>query len=458
MRPSLACSCLFGLFLRDVRAAEPPVFASSADADATYVGFANGSIGAALAVADVDCDGVADLLTANPDFGDYSRGEAYVVPGPLSGVVRQRDLVVLRNPEKKENAWFGDSLTGGDADGDGCADVLVDLPAAQNERGSGQPAEGVELPVPRSGHGRPDQVGRRRRGHDIHGRLLEPGIALAISPDLDGDATPDLIVNRSTDGDAGVVYVTSGMASGTSRVEATAAYVLEDVGGVMAVDDLDSDGIDDLVLTGRDDHIYVVEGGRRAGTYVVPDVAVSAIGNGSSGNLYGSALATADYDGDGAVDVFVGEPGGYASMGGRGGVVYGYLGPLPAFADNGDVFVRWESEDSADGLTENGALATGDVDADGQPDVAMGSRSTPTTGDGTGRVYVQVGAASGVIDVSSLLSIAAVEPARWFGDTVAFVPDWDGDGGDELAIGAPAHANPVGYGGALFVFSSDQLD
>jgi hypothetical protein len=78
------------------------------------------------------------------------------------------------------------------------------------------------------------------------------------------------------------------------------------------------------------------------------------------------------------------------------------------------------------------AVAADDFDGDGAPDVAMGSLSTST-------VFVQLGYATGVVDVGTLVQI---EKAN-FGDVFALgasitpIPDWTGDGGSELALSAP---------------------
>ncbi len=76
--------------------------------------------------------------------------------------------------------------------------------------------------------------------------------------------------------------------------------------------------------------------------------------------------------------------------------------------------------------------AGGDFDGDGRPDIAIGARPESDRG----AAYLQLGPASGVIDVETLATFAGVNEGDWAGYTVAFVPDWTGDGRSELAIGS----------------------
>ena len=73
--------------------------------------------------------------------------------------------------------------------------------------------------------------------------------------------------------------------------------------------------------------------------------------------------------------------------------------------------------------------AGGDVDGDGRPDIAIGALP-----DSRGAAYLQLGPASGVIDVDTLATFAGANEDDWAGYRVAFVPDWTGDGGSELAV------------------------
>ncbi len=429
-------------------------------------GGAPGWVGASLGVADADCDGVADVLTANPLAGPYAEGEVYIVPGPASGWVRPLQTTVLTNSVRGENGYLGNALAGGDLDGDGCDDVVVDAPAARHRRGN--PHAPISSTYVFFGPVTADQGTQFAADLRLDSTVstTQELASLAITPDMDGDGANDLVVTRPSDGDvfwSGVVYVAPGDATTGSRLETDATYVIEgdDIVGwlgheISALGDVTGDGIAELAVSDYgEQEVYVLEGGAAPGAYSPEALAVTTLGSSTEFDTFGTGLVSADYDGDGSTNLFVAAPSGYASTGARSGVVYGFLGPFAEEVDESAAFVSWESTDDDDALGEQGAVAVGDVDGDGQLDVAIGSETTPQR-EGTGVVYLQVGAASGVVDVGTLLYLPASGPADRYGHAVAFVPDWTGDGGDELAIGAPYSAGGANREivGAVVVFDS----
>ncbi|HEY2773590.1 MAG TPA: FG-GAP-like repeat-containing protein [Candidatus Binatia bacterium] len=94
-------------------------------------------------------------------------------------------------------------------------------------------------------------------------------------------------------------------------------------------------------------------------------------------------------------------------------------------ADDGDAF-GW-------------SVATGgDYDGDGVPDIAVGAPCAWVgTSEKSGRVKVFSGATGAV-----LASLPGVQDGERYGAALDFIPDLDGDGRDELAIGAPAFDVP----------------
>jgi hypothetical protein len=88
------------------------------------------------------------------------------------------------------------------------------------------------------------------------------------------------------------------------------------------------------------------------------------------------------------------------------------------------------------------ALATGDFDGDGYPDLAMG-QSVP------GRVLVVRGSATGLSQAGVVL---AAEPDITGLYGVALTAgDLNGDGFDELIVGAPLHDDSTYWAGAVFI-------
>jgi hypothetical protein len=261
------------------------------------------------------------------------------------------------------------------------------------------------------------------------------------------------------------VYVASGATSGTVDLETDATYVYE---GAMndqlgwrnaSLGDTNGDGVTDLAIDARyhgaheEGAVYVVEGGATPGTYDV-DAVATAIIYGRPNSDFGYALASADYDADGTTDLFVGAFRTESSVSSEAGAVYAFVGPLSGTLDNRDAAVTWASDDvEALGID----VSVGDVDGDKSVDVFMGAFWAPSTSSANGAAFLQLGLASGSVDVTTLPSVRGSSEEE-LGTCTALVPDWTGDGGAELAVGARSTQDAAGDRvGAVYVIFSDGL-
>lgn len=213
-------------------------------------------------------DGLTDLVIGAP-FADADTldgaGVIYIVTDMAAGDLAEVADLRLEGPAS--NAWLGWSVALGDLNGDGVPELVGGAPGVTAEEdGEGSARGEVWLW---------DGVELRERGTAAIPRLIlgeAPGDgfgrAVAIA-DLSGDGLADLVVGaplRNPTGDsstyeAGTVYLFLGSVEADDlpdraedadgRVEGTTPYLR--FGSRLRSDDVDGDGVADLVLNGRYD-------------------------------------------------------------------------------------------------------------------------------------------------------------------------------------------------------------
>jgi hypothetical protein len=237
-----------------------------------------------------------------------------------------------------------------------------------------------------------------------------------------------------------------------------------DLAGHTAVSagDVDGDGTIDLAIAGyHADH----EGTEQGRVYIVTNAAPVDLadsrwifGGTQDFDYLGHGLAAVgDVDDDGLDDLIMGACcGDHESPGpGAAWLVLGASLGDDQYIDLAEYTPRWvgEADDDAAGFKVSSA---GDVDGDGLPDFAIGAghqhAEFPTE---AGKTYLLLGANVDVDEAGSLADadvvLSGTEPAGRFGYSSSPAGDVDGDGRDDLAVGA----NQVGHGsqsGAAFVF------
>jgi hypothetical protein len=194
----------------------------------------------------------------------------------------------------------------------------------------------------------------------------------------------------------------------------------------LAVADLDGDGTGDLAVGSYvyDNAVYVLYG--PASGEVPIDDAVT-IGPTSSDDSFGWGIAGGDADGDGFDDLLVGAAGVSPA------VTYVFLGPVTADRDVSDADAMLTNVSPRDD-EELEILVMSDHDGDGAADVAVGSADD---GDAGGAVYVAPGTSTGTVALDSDATYVYLgDSVDYVGAGIADLGDTNGDGIDELAIGA----------------------
>jgi hypothetical protein len=397
-----------------------------------------GAFGAAVAIAsDLDGDEMPDLAVGAPGLSnpELLEGAVYVYSGAdyLAGLpVRFEPDVAL--------GMFGAHLgSADDFDGDGYSDLLVNSPFPF-------PIEGTDT------SGTPAGVVHVLLGGD-GGALLGPAFPgsdndlfgfSSLAKDLDGDLAAEIWA-----GSPGLDTVTVLSSGGVISFVAVSGSATR-LGYSVAAGDYNDDGEIDLAVgeplfgipVDTGDPGEPVSGGTpgqllrqgRVRVYyaiapgVFDDVFDSLV-SGSSGQMLGTALVTADVDGDGADDLLAGSSS--CAIPGLGSPMV--PGSISIWTGGSDGLTAAPQRVLSAGTICLGRnIGAGDVNDDGLVDVVGGDSSAGADGNGELRVFL--GTTSGLLTAES--SAIEGQPGSSLGSSLA-VGDIDGDGRAEVFAGAP---------------------
>ncbi len=258
-----------------------------------------------------------------------------------------------------------------------------------------------------------------------------------LADDLDSGATGRSTWYRDADSDtygsatttASACDLPSGYVSNATDCDDTEATA-HPGGTEVCDDDIDQDcvGGDEVCETGGFDGDYAVNTGYDTKIYGV-----------LTGDRFGYAMVAGDFNGDGLGDLVVGAP--YNTYSSYQGTAYGYYGPFSAgveTATDNDDFLVYDASSTYSGSFANRLYNVGDLNADGKDELLIGANSVTTF------LYlggVSAGADAHTVDDVASFSCTSAAPAGDFNATT---------GTDEWICG---YTNYVSYTGIAYVYS-----
>ena len=351
---------------------------------------------------------------------------------------------------------------------------------------------------------------------------------------VNGDAYADLLIgapgNGSNSDDAGVVYVLEGPLTGGINLHTTAVSRIfgdniRDYAGIALAPagDTNNDGLDDFWLGAyqQDDgasdagSVYLFES-PFSGDQTLVDASVQLIGNDIQDYSGYSIDGNQDFNGDGVMDLIVGayQESSFGTYAGASYLVYGPFSGTDSFSnasvtlygENAGDFNGWDvafiGDTNGDGLSEiatsaygydnnsnsTGAVyvvngspnlsgtvslfyadatffgeglnhfagrsvdSAGDFNGDGYQDMVIGASGEDSTAAGAGAAYVIYGPMTGTQSLSTApVKYLGEDGSNYAGRGVSAAGDLDGDGNDDLLIGAPGESSAATNAGAAYV-------
>ncbi|MEQ8280431.1 MAG: integrin alpha [Deltaproteobacteria bacterium] len=433
-----------------------------------------------VAIGDFDEDGETDLVVGVPrlDIGGTDVGAAIIYKGIAGGFFETTPWRTLSGRFSGDD--YGWSVEVCDFDDDGKDDIAIGGYRTEDRvRPTRANDQGGAFVYFNGDTGFADLADQIRWGDVPDGSGGWTGVAgmrfatELASGDINGDGVCDLVVgahewDQTTNTNDGLVMVFAGSAMGVSErpVLAWANDNTGDRGGQfgrrIAIGDIDIDGKDDLAISNfaydngnSDQHgaIRVFRGRDFAGpidtltSYTPADFEYL---NPQSFDWFGFAPAIGDVTGDGVADLVTGNPIDEAEGGpGASGTIAIFVGREAGLPDPAVEPIRIGTETSQDRIGLGVAIVR-DVDGDRRNDIVTFSAYGGTEGVEVGAPWVVT---TGDTPTATPLDHPGEASGGYFGSDAAIVGDVNGDGFEDLVVGAEQHPGMGRVAGGAFLYT-----